>query len=150
MLDHAALIEQSKKVIDRAYDEIAIGEKASFKRTITNEDVLNFASLSGDVNPIHIDDEFAKETFFKERIAHGMLSASFISTLIGTIFPGKNVIYLSQNCKFLKPVRINDTLTVVAEVIDKRPEKRIMTLQTNVYNQNDEMVIEGNAVIMKK
>ena len=90
---------------------------------ITDEDVINFAKLTGDVNPIHILDSFAKTTMFKERIAHGMLVSSFISTILGTKLPGKNTIYLSQNVSFRAPVKIGDTLRVVAEVIKKRDDK---------------------------
>jgi len=87
---------------------------------------------------------------FKGRIAHGILTVSFISTLIGTILPGKNVIYLAQNCKFTAPVRIGDTIKVVGKITDKRPDKKILTIETNAYNQNDELVLEGSAVVMKK
>lgn len=123
---------------------------ASFTRKVTDQDILHFAALTEDVNPIHIDEEYAATTMFKERIAHGALTASFISTLIGTILPGKNVIYLSQNSKFTAPVRIGDTLKVEGKIIDKRPDKKILTIQTNVYNQKDELVLEGTAVVMKK
>lgn len=143
------LLEQSKKVIDMPYNQIQIGESAIYMRKVTEQDILDFATLTHDVNPLHIDDEYASKTRFKGRIAHGMLSAGFISTLIGTILPGKNVIYLSQHCKFTAPVRIGDTLKVVGEVIDKRKDKKILTLQTNVYNQEGNMVIEGSAVVMK-
>lgn len=136
--------------MDRPFAEVEIGEMATYTRRVTNQDILDFATLTDDVNPIHIDREFAAQTMFKERIAHGILTAGFISTLIGTILPGKNVIYLSQNCKFVAPVRINDTIKVVGEVIDKRSDKNILTLQTNIYNQNDQLVLEGNAVVMKK
>lgn len=147
---HAILLEKSKTVIDRSFEEVAIGETATYTRKVTNQDILDFATLTEDVNPIHIDHEFAAHTMFKERIAHGILSVGFISTLIGTILPGKNVIYLSQNCKFVAPVRIDDTIKVVGEVIDKRSDKNILTLRTNVYNQNGQLVLEGKAVVMKK
>lgn len=136
--------------MDRPFEEITIGETATFTKKVTNQDILDFATLTEDVNPIHIDDDYAANTMFKGRIAHGILTVGFISTLIGTILPGKNVIYLSQNSKFLAPVRIGDTIKVVGKIIDKRPDKKILTLETNVYNQKDEMVLEGSAVIMKK
>lgn len=87
---------------------------------------------------------------FKGRIAHGILTVGFISTLIGTILPGKNVIYLSQNCRFTAPVRIGDTIRVVGKVTEKRSDKKIVTIETNVYNQKNEMVLEGSAIVMKK
>ncbi|WP_458411985.1 MaoC family dehydratase [Schinkia sp. CFF1] len=144
------LIQKSKEVIERPFNDIVIGETATFTREVTNQDIFDFATLTGDVNPIHLDDDFATNTIFKGRIAHGILTVGFISTLIGTILIGKNVIYLSQNCKFTAPVRVGDTLKVVGTVIDKRPDKKIVTIQTNVYNQNDEMVLEGSALVMKK
>ncbi|MGO4889072.1 MaoC family dehydratase [Anaerobacillus sp. MEB173] len=144
------MIEKSKSIVDIPYDEIKIGDTASYTTTVTNQDILDFAVLTTDVNPIHIDDEFANKTMFKGRIAHGMLTAGYISTLIGTLLPGKNVIYLSQNCRFTAPVRVEDTLTVVGEVVEKRPEKHILTIKTNVFNQHNEVVIEGSAVVMKK
>ncbi|MBL1704033.1 MaoC family dehydratase, partial [Klebsiella pneumoniae] len=91
-----------------------------------------------------------KTTMFKERIAHGMLVSSFISTILGTKLPGKNTIYLSQNVSFRAPVKIGDTLRVVAEVIKKRDDKKIITLQTNIYNQSGDIVVEGTATILKK
>ncbi|WP_102348935.1 MaoC family dehydratase [Bacillus sp. Marseille-P3661] len=147
---HSELLEKSRKVLNRPFEDISIGEQAIFKRIVTEKDILDFATLTGDVNPIHIDDDYAAKTMFKGRIAHGMLTAGFISTLLGTVFPGRNVIYLSQSCKFTAPVRIGDTIKIVGEVIEKHEGKSILTLQTNAYNQNDKMVIEGTAVIMKK
>ncbi|WP_047153605.1 MaoC family dehydratase [Aneurinibacillus tyrosinisolvens] len=141
--------EQAKHVIEKAYDELHIGDKAQIVKTITDEDIVTFAKLTGDVNPIHLDDEFAQKTFFKGRIAHGMLTASFISTILGTQLPGTNTIYLSQNLKFKAPVKIGDTVTVVAEVVGKRDDKKIITLQTNVFNQHQKMVVEGEAMVMK-
>ncbi|MBU8881223.1 MaoC family dehydratase [Bacillus sp. FJAT-29790] len=147
---HSKLIERSRNIMDRPFAEIAIGDTATFTRKVTNQDILDFATLTEDVNPIHIDEDFAAGTMFKGRIAHGILTVGFISALIGTILPGKNVIYLSQNCKFTAPVRIGDTIKIVGEIIDKRPRKNILTLQTNAYNQKDEIVLEGSAVVMKK
>ncbi|WP_027415495.1 MaoC family dehydratase [Aneurinibacillus terranovensis] len=143
------LVEQSRHVVEKSYNEIHVGDKAQITRTIKNEDILTFARLTGDVNPIHIDDEFAKNTFFKERIAHGMLTASFISTILGTQLPGTNTIYLSQNVKFKAPVKIGDTITAIAEVIEKKDDKKIIRLQTNLVNQDQKVVVEGEAVVMK-
>lgn len=142
--------QEAESVHELYYDEIHIGDQASLTKTITDEDIVTFAKLTGDVNPIHLLDSFAKTTMFKERIAHGMLVSSFISTILGTKLPGKNTIYLSQNMAFRAPVKIGDTLRVVAEVIEKRDDKRIITLQTNVYNQYDKVVVEGTATVLKK
>ncbi len=144
------LFQEAQSVQELHYDEIQVGDQASLTKTITNEDIITFAKLTGDVNPIHILDSFAKTTMFKERIAHGMLVSGFISTILGTKLPGKNTIYLSQNVSFRAPVKIGDTLRVVAEVIKKRDDKKIITLQTNVYNQWNDIVVEGTATIMKK
>ena len=147
---HFILQEKSKQTEDRSFHEVSIGDEASLTRKITNQDILDFATLTGDVNPVHIDEEFAEKSMFKGRVAHGILTVGYISALIGTILPGKNVIYLSQNCKFVAPVRIGDTIKVVGKVTDKRSDKHILTLQTNAYNQDGDTVLEGSAVVMKK
>jgi 3-hydroxybutyryl-CoA dehydratase len=132
------------------YEDIQIGDTAVFSKTITDFDIYQFAGLTGDFNPMHIDNEFAKDTFFKERIAHGLLTGSFISTVLGMKLPGPNSIYLSQNFKFLAPVKIGDTVKATVEVTEKRDDKRIIKLITQVYNQRMEMVVDGEAVVMKK
>ncbi len=132
------------------YKDIQIGDIAFFSKTITDSDIFQFAGLTGDFNPIHIDNEYAKETPFKERIAHGLLTGSFISTVLGMKLPGPNSIYLSQNFKFIAPVKIGDTVKATVEVVEKRDDKKIITLKTQVLNQRQEMVVDGEAVIMKK
>jgi 3-hydroxybutyryl-CoA dehydratase len=132
------------------YEDIQIGDTAVFSKTITDFDIYQFAGLTGDFNPMHIDNEFAKDTFFKERIAHGLLTGSFISTVLGMKLPGPNSIYLSQNFKFLAPVKIGDTVKATVEVVEKRDDKKIIKLITQVYNQRMEMVVDGEAVVMKK
>jgi 3-hydroxybutyryl-CoA dehydratase len=127
---------------------LEIGKKAFFAKTITETDVALFAGITGDFNPIHIDEESAKKSVFKTRVAHGMLSGSMISTVLGTKMPGPGTIYLEQNLKFKKPVYINDTVTVCVEVSDIiNPEKGIYKLNTVVTNQNCEIVTEGYAVV---
>lgn len=132
------------------YEDIQVGDQAVFSKTITDYDIYQFAGLTGDFNPMHIDNEFAKETFFKERIAHGLLTGSFISTVLGMKLPGPNSIYLSQTFKFVAPVKIGDTVKAVVEVIEKRDDKRIIKLKTLVMNQRQEIVVDGEAVVMKK
>lgn len=134
---------------DRPFEEIKIGDKASFTKTISESDVYGFAGITGDFNPIHVNQEFAAQSRFKQRIAHGMLSASFISTVIGTELPGVNTIYLSQEVKFTAPVYFGDTLTAEAVVLEKREEKRILTLKTTVMNQHGKVVVDGQAKVMK-
>jgi 3-hydroxybutyryl-CoA dehydratase len=132
------------------YEDIQIGDTDSFTKTITEYDIVQFARLTGDVNPVHLDSEYAKQTPFKERIAHGILSGSIISTVLGTRLPGPNTIYLSQNFKFLLPVKIGDTIKATVEVVEKRDDKNIIKLKTQVLNQHQEMVVDGEAVVMKK
>lgn len=132
------------------YEDIQIGDTAVFSKTITDYDIYQFAGLTGDFNPMHIDNEFAKGTFFKERIAHGLLTGSFVSTVLGMKLPGPNSIYLSQNFKFVAPVKIGDTVKAIVEVVEKRDDKKIIKLTTKVFNQRMELVVDGEAVVMKK
>lgn len=135
-------------VIERPYGEIEVGETASVTKTVTEADIVNFAGIIGDFNPVHLNAEYAKTTMFGERIAHGMLTASFISTLIGTCLPGINALYLSQEIKFVKPVRIGDTITAFGEVLEKQDAKQRVILKTVVTNQKGEVVVDGKAVVM--
>ena len=132
-----------------AYADIAIGDEASFAKTITEADIVTYAGLTGDFNPVHIDAEYAKASMFKERIAHGMLVSGLISAVLGTQLPGANAIYLGQDLKFKAPVKIGDTATATVTVIEKRDDKRIITLKTTVTNQDGVVVIDGTAVIKK-
>ena len=131
------------------YDEIRIGDRASFTKTVSEYDVYQFAGVTGDFNPIHVDAEYAKNSVFKERIAHGILTAGFISNVLAMQLPGRDTIYLSQNLAFLAPVKIGDTVTEEVEVLEKKDSKRIIRLRTIVKNQRDELVLEGEAVVMK-
>jgi len=132
-----------------AYESIKVGDEASLARTITEAHIVNFAGVTGDMNPIHVDAEYAAHSMFKERIAHGMLVAGLISAVLGTQLPGPNSIYLGQDLTFVAPVMIGDTITVVVTVTGKRDEKRIIKLRTAAYNQRAEMVLDGNAVVKK-
>jgi 3-hydroxybutyryl-CoA dehydratase len=132
-----------------AYDDIKVGDSASFSKTITESDIVNYAGLTGDFNPVHINAEFAKESMFKERIAHGMLVSGFISAVLGAQLPGPNTIYLGQELAFKAPVKIGDTVTAEATVTEKRDDKRIIKLKTTVTNQRGEIVVDGAAVTKK-
>lgn len=132
------------------YEDIKVGDKASFSKTISESDIYQFAGITGDFNPLHVDKEYAKNTLFKERIAHGILTAGFISSVIGMKLPGINTIYLSQNLKFLAPVHIGDTVTATVSVLEKIDKKKIILLQTSVVNQRGEIIIDGDAAVMKK
>jgi 3-hydroxybutyryl-CoA dehydratase len=109
---------------DLAYEYIKVGDEASLARTITETHIVNFAGVTGDMNPIHVDAEYAAHSMFKERIAHGMLVAGLISAVLGTQLPGPNSIYLGQDLKFVAPVMIGDTIKVVVTVTGKLDEKR--------------------------
>ena len=131
----------------RTYNQIEIGETASRAITISEEDIFAFARLIDDNNPVHLDAEYAKTTIFGERIAHGMHTASFFTTLIATRLPGIEGIYVSQEIKFIRPVRIGDTITALATVIEKDDKKRRIILKTTVTNQHGELIIDGKGVI---
>jgi len=136
-------------MVDLAYHEIKTGDQASLSVTITESHIVLYAGITGDVNPVHVDAEHAKESMFGERIAHGMLVAGMISAVLGNKLPGPNSIYLGQDLRFTAPVKIGDTVTVVVTVTEKRDDKRIIKLQTTVSNQRGEVVIDGSAVVMK-
>ncbi|MCW8085781.1 MaoC family dehydratase [Sabulicella glaciei] len=129
------------------FEDLSVGQKARFSKTITEADILLFAAVSGDTNPVHIDAEAAKATAFGERIAHGMLSASLISTVLGTRLPGPGTIYLAQTLKFRAPVRIGDTVTATAEVTALDPARKRATLAT-VCTVAGKTVLEGEATVM--
>lgn len=135
---------------DLSFADIKVGDSAQMGKTITEYDVYGFAGISMDFNPIHVDREFAATTRFKQRIAHGMLSASLISAVIGTALPGRNAIYLEQNCRFTAPVFIGDTLKAVVTVEEKLEGKGILKLKTQVFNQEEKLVVDGQATVMKK
>jgi len=129
------------------YSEIEIGQKAEMERMITGKDILRFAEVSGDRNPVHLDEDYAKKTFFKGRIAHGMLSAAFISAVLANKLPGPGSIYLKQELSFIKPIRIGDTITVAVKVIYKDDERERVILRTFCTNQNNELVVDGEATV---
>jgi 3-hydroxybutyryl-CoA dehydratase len=129
-------------------EEIAAGMTAEFSKTVTEADVVMFAGVTGDFNPAHVDAVAAERGPFKGRIAHGMLSASFISTVLAMRLPGPGTIYLSQGLRFLRPVRIGDTVTAKVEVVETMAAKRRVRLATWVENQDGEKVVEGEALVM--
>ena len=127
------------------FKELKIGMCEYIEKTITELDVINFSEISLDTNPLHLDEEYAKNTIFKGKIVHGILGAGLISGVIGTKLPGKGAIYLSQNLKFLAPVRIGDTIRAEVKVIDLDKEKRKVGLKTICINQEGVIVIDGEA-----
>lgn len=146
------MVRHNSFVQERPYGEIEIGETYSVTKVIAEADIANFAGIIGDFNPVHVNPEYAKTTMFGQRIAHGMLTASFISTCIGCGIPGINALYLSQEIKFVKPVYIGDTITACVEVTEKIDAKQRIVLRTTVANQRGELVVDGKALamVMKK
>lgn len=128
--------------------DLKIGDKFSTSKKITDSVVRAFAELSGDYNPIHLDEEFAKTTRFGRRIAHGMISGALISAVLGYEFKARKIVYLSQTMKFIAPVFIDDTVTATATVTNIREDKPIVTLETICTNQSEETVVKGEAVVM--
>ncbi|KGX87771.1 MaoC family dehydratase [Pontibacillus litoralis] len=127
--------------------DYSIGQSARFSRTFTETDFILFAGLSGDYNPIHIDKEYAANTFFKERISHGLLTASMLSRLFGMHLPGPGSIYVSQTLVFTKPVYIGDTITASAEIVHIDDQQRLWTLKTTCTNQHNDIVLDGEGVM---
>ncbi len=141
-------MEATHQATEQEGKRFRVGQTASLSKTITETDVVWFAGLIGDFSPIHVNAEYAKHTRFKARIAHGMLSASLISSVLGTRLPGAGTLYLGQQLKFLAPVYIGDTVTAVAEILKIREDKPIITLRTDCFNQHGQKVVEGEAVVL--
>ncbi len=129
------------------FDTIQLGDKARLSHTITQDDIDRFVQLTGDDNRLHTDSEFAGKTPLKKTVAHGMLSASFISTIIGTKLPGDGALWFSQNFQFLLPVRVGDTINIISEVIKKIPRDKIIELKTDIFNQHNQKVTTGVAQV---
>jgi 3-hydroxybutyryl-CoA dehydratase len=128
--------------------KLRVGEMAEFSKTITDEDVNAFADLTGDHNPVHLDDNYASGTRFGRRIAHGMLTASLISSVLANRLPGEGTVYLSQSLKFVAPVYLDDTVTARVTVTGIREDKPIATLETVCVNQRGETLLTGEAVVL--
>lgn len=128
-------------------DDLEVGMSAMFGKTITEADIVMFSGVSGDTNPVHLDEEFAGSTMFEGRIAHGILVGSLISTVLGTRLPGPGAVYVSQNLKFMAPVRAGDTVRAKVTVTEIEPEKKRVKLDTGCYI-GDRAVVTGEAVLM--
>jgi 3-hydroxybutyryl-CoA dehydratase len=132
----------------KTISQIQIGDSEFYERTVTEADVVMFGGVSGDLNPAHFNEKYARDTMFKGRIVHGMLTASYFSTVLGTLLPGPGTIYLGQELKFTKPVRVQDTIKAVVTVTEINLEKNIVKLETIAYNENGEVVVKGLATVM--
>ena len=134
--------------IGKSINEIKIGDSAQIVKPITEADIELFARATGDFNPVHLDAAYAEKTMFKGRIAHGLLSVGFFSTIVGNILPGHGTIYLSQEVKFLAPVRIGDTITAKVDLLELIPEKNRAKFRTSCTNQDGKLVADGIAWTM--
>lgn len=133
---------------DISFDKITPGERFSFKRIITASDLEKFAELSGDFNPLHMDEDFASKTRFKKRVVHGMLLGAFISRLIGMHMVGKHALYLGQDIIFKKPAFIGDELEIEGIVDSKVESTKIVVIKTRIFNSIGDLVLEGTAKVM--
>lgn len=134
-------------MLGKTIAELQAGDFAEFAKTVTEADIILYAGITGDLNPAHINEEYAKNTFFKTRIAHGMLCAGFISAAIGTGLPGPGTIYIRQELDFKAPVHIGDTITARVEVSEINTEKNRVVLKTSCTNQGGGLVIDGQALV---
>ncbi len=129
------------------YDDLQVGQTARYDKTVEEGDIQLFAALSGDRNPVHLDADYAAASMFKERIAHGMFSGALISAAIACQLPGPGTIYLGQNLRFTAPVKLGDRLSVRLEILEKLPKFRVR-IATRVFNQRDELVVDGEAEVL--
>ncbi len=136
------------KPSDYVFEDITPGQKKQFKIVVTESMVKEFAKLSGDYNPLHMDENYSKSTKFKKRVCHGLLLTSFFSQLLGMHMPGKNSLYLSQTVKFVSPCFINDEIIVEGKVIDKSSSTKIITLKTTITNTTGNRLIDGQAKVL--
>lgn len=132
------------------YQDFSVGQSFQKDFFISEELGRSFAKISGDYNPVHLDEEYARGTMFGKKIAHGMLLGSYISGVLGNDFPGEGTIYLKQDMKFTKPVYYGDTITISVTVLEMDDARNRMTLETNCYNQASELVLAGTALVMLK
>ena len=129
------------------FEDLQVGMDDAYAKTITDADVITFAGISGDTNPVHLNHEFASETLFEGQVAHGMLTASFISTVIGTKLPGPGCIYVSQNLRFMAPVKVGDTVTATCTISRLIPEKHMIEMET-ICSVGVKTVLDGQATIL--
>jgi 3-hydroxybutyryl-CoA dehydratase len=135
-------------ILGKSIHDLKIGDSAQISKTITESDIELFARATGDFNPVHLNQAYAEKTMFKGRIAHGLLSVGLLSTILGNILPGHGTIYLSQEVKFLAPVRIGDTITAKVEVLELISEKNRAKFRTTCTNQDGKLVVNGIAWAM--
>ena len=134
-------------MIGKTIEELRVGDRAEFSKTISETDVYLYAGVTGDLNPAHINEEYAKKTFFKTRIVHGMLLAGLISGVLGNKLPGPGTVYIRQELNFLAPVRMGDTITASVEIIEIMAEAKRIRAKTTCVNQEGTLVLDGEAIV---
>lgn len=134
-------------ITGKTIDQMKVGDQAEFAKTVTETDIYLYAGITGDFNPAHVNEAYAKNTFFKTRIAHGMLTAGFISAIIANQLPGPGTIYMKQDLSFLAPVRIGDTITARVEILEMNVEKNRVRLKTTCANQDGVTVLTGEGLV---
>ena len=134
-------------IAGKSIDQLQVGDAAEFAKTVSETDIYLYAGITGDFNPAHVNENYAKNTFFKTRIAHGMLTAGFISAIIANQLPGPGTIYLKQELSFLAPVHIGDTITARVEILELNVEKNRVRLKTTCSNQDGVTVLEGFGLV---
>jgi 3-hydroxybutyryl-CoA dehydratase len=134
-------------IAGKSIDQLQVGDAAEFAKTVSETDIYLYAGITGDFNPAHVNEDYAKNTFFKARIAHGMLTAGFISAIIANQLPGPGTIYLKQELSFLAPVHIGDTITARVEILEVNAEKNRVRLKTTCSNQNGVTVLDGVGLV---
>jgi 3-hydroxybutyryl-CoA dehydratase len=134
-------------ITGKSIDRLQVGDVAEFAKTVSETDIYLYAGITGDFNPAHVNEAYAKNTFFKTRIAHGMLTAGFISAIIANQLPGPGTIYMKQDLSFLAPVRIGDTITARVEVLELNLEKNRARLKTTCSNQDGLIVLSGEGLV---
>jgi len=144
----AKRVKEANELLHGLYfEDLEEGMRDAYAKTITDADVITFAGISGDTNPVHLNHEFASETLFEGQVAHGMLTASFISTVIGTKLPGPGCIYVSQNLRFMAPVKVGDTVTATCTISRLIPEKHMIEMET-ICSVGGKTVLDGQATIL--
>jgi len=147
-LDAEVTVNAVSQLENFTFDELEVGQTATYSKTLTEDDLVLFAAVSGDVNPVHLDEGFASGTMFRERIAHGMYTGGLISAALAMKLPGPGTIYLGQTLKFERPVKLGDTITVNLKVLEKTAGKNRVTLETTAINQDGKTVVSGTATVM--
>lgn len=132
----------------KTINDLSIGDSEQIQKKVTERDINQFAEITGDKNPVHLDEKYAKNSIFKNKVAHGMLTASLFSNILGNKFPGNGTIYLKQSLTFCKPVYVNEMITAKIIVKDINYDKQQVLFETFCYNEKNEIVIKGEALVM--